>query len=303
VPARHHGEIDPDDLYGLPLDRFVTQRGALARSLRAEGRRDEAARVAGLRRPSIAAWVVNQLVRTQRPAVAALFDAGDELRQAQADLLAGRGAGRELRAAGDRERLAVDRLIDDARGLLTSQGDELSAATLDRVADTLHAAATDAAAREQVRGGRLERELRHVGLGLGEAAAVAPPSPAAKATGRSTKAASGPSSGPPKPSERDRAAQRRAEGGDSQRDRASERRAEAERIRREREAARAAKAAAAAARRRAESATRAVLAAEEHRRHAAQALCEADEALAVAREEATTADAALRRAQADLEDA
>ena len=38
-------------------------------TLRAEKRRDEAAEVAALRKPSIAAWAVNQLVRTQHDAV------------------------------------------------------------------------------------------------------------------------------------------------------------------------------------------------------------------------------------------
>ncbi|MDX6717752.1 MAG: hypothetical protein QOJ63_6 [Solirubrobacteraceae bacterium] len=283
--ARQHGEIGSDDLYGLPLDRFVPERAALVRTLRAGGRRDEAAQVAGLRRPSIAAWAVNQLVRTQPRAVEALFEAGDELRDAQADLLAGRGAGRELRSAGDRQHAALDRLMDLARGLPTSRGADLSAAVLERVADTLHAAALDEAAREQVRAGRLERELRHAGLGLGEGAA-APPAPApAKSAARPRKAASE----QPAPGRRDRAAQRRAE---------------AERARREREAAlAAARAGEGAARRRAESVTQAVREAEEQRQHAAQALREAEDALATAREEATTAHAALRRAQGDLKDA
>ena len=61
--------MEPDDLYGLPLDRFVAERGALAKALRADGRRDEASRVAALRKPSVAAWAVNQLARTQRPAM------------------------------------------------------------------------------------------------------------------------------------------------------------------------------------------------------------------------------------------
>jgi hypothetical protein len=34
--------MDPRDLYGLPLERFVGERNALAKKLRAEGRRDEA---------------------------------------------------------------------------------------------------------------------------------------------------------------------------------------------------------------------------------------------------------------------
>jgi hypothetical protein len=47
--------------------------------------------VAKLRKPSVAAWAVNQLVRTQGRAIGELFDAGDALQRAQSDLLAGRG--------------------------------------------------------------------------------------------------------------------------------------------------------------------------------------------------------------------
>src|ERR671929_141560 len=72
--------MQPDDLYGLPLDRFIAERGALAKALRGEDRRDEAAEVAKLRKPSAAAWAVNQLVRTQGRAVGELFDAGDAVR-------------------------------------------------------------------------------------------------------------------------------------------------------------------------------------------------------------------------------
>ncbi len=55
---------------------------------------------------------------------------------------------------------------------MSSEGHELTQATLDRVSDTLHAAALDEDARGQVREGCLERELRHVGLGaFGELAA------------------------------------------------------------------------------------------------------------------------------------
>ena len=172
--------MEPDDLYGLPLDRFVAERGALAKELRAERRRDEAKEVAGLRKPSVAAWAVNQLVRTQDAGVGELLAAGDALRSAQEDLLAGKGDARALRTAGERERAAVDALVEAARGLLTSGGLELSEPVVERVADTLHAAALDEDAREQVQEGAPERELRHVGLGLGlgeGATAAAPAAP------------------------------------------------------------------------------------------------------------------------------
>jgi hypothetical protein len=156
---------DPLDLYGLPLDRFVSERVAIAKALRAEGARERAAEVAKLRKPSVAAWAVNQLVRTQRRAVAELFESGDQLRKAQSELLAGRADGLALREAAERERAAVEQLAVTARGLLTSQGHQLSATMLERVGETLHAAALDEEARAQVAEGCLERELRHVGIG------------------------------------------------------------------------------------------------------------------------------------------
>jgi hypothetical protein len=165
---------DAHDLYGLPLERFVSERAALARSLRANGQRDEAARVAKLRKPSVAAWAVNQLVRTQGAAVRELFEAGDALQRAHADLLGGRGNPADLREAADRERKAVEQLSTTARGLLTSEGHELSGTMLERVAETLHAAALDPDARGEVADGCLERELRHVGLGSASLSPAAP---------------------------------------------------------------------------------------------------------------------------------
>jgi hypothetical protein len=282
--------VEPDDLYGLPLERFVPERGALARSLRAAGEREQAAEVASLRKPSVVAWAVNQLVRTQGRAFAELCDAGDKLREAQAAVLEGHGDGRSLHAAADRERVAVDALVIAARGLLTSDGHELSASTLDRVADTVHAAALDDDARAQVLQGRLERELRHVGLGVDPAMAPAIPAPAlrrpakAKPRGRHT------ATGEPESTEqrdRERIAQDRAEAQGRERERA--------------EARRTARIKESEARRSADHAARAVRVAEERRERAVEALQDAERALAQARAQAETAADRHRRAEQELE--
>jgi hypothetical protein len=157
--------MDAHELYGLPLERFVPERNALARSLRAKGKRDEGERVAGLRKPSVAAWAVNQIVRTQGHGVKTLFASGDAVQRAHADLLAGRGDAAAMRSVVDDVRAAVDELVEAARGLLSSSGHELSPAVLDRVRETLNAAALDADARDRVRDVCLERELGYVGLG------------------------------------------------------------------------------------------------------------------------------------------
>lgn len=291
--------MQPDDLYGLPLDEFIPQRTALVRALRAAKQRDEANAVAVLRKPSVAAWAVNQLVRTQGSAVQELFAAGDALRDAQSDLLAGSGDGQALRAANARERAAVDALVGAARGLLDADGHELSAAIVERVADTLHAAALDEGARAQVRDGRLERELRHVGLGLGESVfASAPPAaekPKAPARQKPEKPAAKGAKGATE--QRETKAQR------AERERrAREEAAEAKRLERERaEARKAARAAESAARRRAERSGHALRTAEERRERAAQSLADADAALEAARAEAQQAADAHRAAQEELE--
>lgn len=173
--------MEASDLYGLPLERFVPERNALAKELRRSGRPEEADTVAALRKPSLAAWAVNQLIRTQSGQVAELFKAGDAAQRAQADLLGGKGNGARLREALDSERAAVRALAQVARGLLTSQGHALSPTMLERVSDTLHAAALEEEARAAVSRGCLDRELRHVGLDAGGPLPSAPPGGRAKA--------------------------------------------------------------------------------------------------------------------------
>ena len=176
---------DPTELYGLALDQFVPERTALAKALRSAGERETAARVAKLGKPTVGAWAVNQVVRTQHSAVARLFEAGDALKRAQADVVAGRGSAAELREATAVKRDALDELVRAARGLLDSQGHGPSEATLARVSATLDAAALQEDAREQVQGGCLTRELEHVGLGEGWATAVPASAPGSRRSSRS----------------------------------------------------------------------------------------------------------------------
>ena len=157
----------PQDLYGLPLDRFVPERTALVKALRGEKRRDEASEVAALKKPTVAAWAVNQLVRTQAKGVRALLAAGDDLAQAQGRAAAGKGGGDAMRAATRRLRDATDVLLQAAEGLLSSDGHTLSSPTMDRISETLRAAAVDEHARHQVAGGCLTHELQFAGVGVG----------------------------------------------------------------------------------------------------------------------------------------
>ena len=300
-----------DDLYGLPHDRFVAERDALAKRLRAGGRRDQANEVKALRRPSVAAWGVNQVVRSQGRAARELWKAGDALIAAQDALLAGRGDAKALRTATEREREALDTLVDAARGLLTGEGRDLGAATLERVRETLHAAAVDPEGREDVAAGRAVKERAHAGLGAFEAMAAteapaktpveaAPkraPHERAKGKGAAAKGAAAKGAAP-----KDAAAERKR--AEEERKRAeAERREQAEREERERkEAARRR----AAAERELREAERTMATAERKAERADQRHAEAQEAadeaaaeLDAARLRAASAADALERARAD----
>src|SRR3954454_13095717 len=122
------------DLYALPLERFTPERNALAAELRSEGDAEGAAAVKALRKPSAAAWAVNQLVRAEPDLVEALLGAGGELRQAHRQAASGKRA-EQLRAAADAERSAVEQLMARAPAVL---GRAPSAALDESIRNTLH---------------------------------------------------------------------------------------------------------------------------------------------------------------------
>lgn len=283
----------PEDLYGLPLERFIPERAALAKALRGEKRRDEAKEVAALRKPSVAAWAVNQLVRTQGQDLEALFQAGDDLVAAQSAAAEGKRAGDAMRDATRRQREAVANLVQAAEGLLSSEGQTLSQTTLERVGDTLRAAAIDEEAREQVESGCLTHELRFVGLGVGGLSAAPPRPPQARAesagTGTKRRAAT----------ERETKQQRTAEKERDQADAkaaAEAKRQKAEAERRRKAALKAARQAETDARRAATRAEKELAAAQARRDEAAAALDEADRLLSAAEANAQRAAAELRSA-------
>src|SRR5437762_8796386 len=119
-----------DDLYGLPLEEFTAARDAGARELRRAGDREAAGELAKLPKPTPAAWAANQLARTQPELIRALLEAGDELREAQAEAVGG-GGGTALREATAAERNAVDAAMAAAAELKPA-GRPLSRAMADR---------------------------------------------------------------------------------------------------------------------------------------------------------------------------
>jgi hypothetical protein len=179
-------EPELDKLLAAPLGEFVTLRDDLSKRLRANGDREAADRVKGLRKPSLAVWAVNQLSRTVAKDVGALLKAGADLRKAQEDVLAGESPSR-LQPAVAAERDQVERLTAKARGLLEEAGHPVTDATLKRVGATLHAVATKPELGELAEHGRIEHEEETTGFGF-ESLGELPAGPRAAASGRKDRA-------------------------------------------------------------------------------------------------------------------
>jgi hypothetical protein len=171
-----------DRLYGLPLDEFTPARDAVAKRLRAEGDRAGAEEVKRQRKPSVAAWALNQLRRREQARVGQLLEAGARLQQAQAQLLSGGERG-VMREAAAEERELVGQLVDDAERVLAEAGHPAGPTLQNRVRETLHAAAGNSEARELLDRGRLVRDYQMSDLGLPGAAALGAPSISASTPG------------------------------------------------------------------------------------------------------------------------
>jgi hypothetical protein len=159
MAARNKAPADQeiDRLFELPPEGFVAARDDLANRLKAEGRAEEAARVRSLRRPTVAAWAANQVARRNPGNIKELLDAGAALRQAQRKVLSGVKAG-GFREAMDRRRRVVSGLTKAAERFLAEAG-KGSAGVIEAVGSTFEAASLDEEAAEQLRAGRLSKEL------------------------------------------------------------------------------------------------------------------------------------------------
>jgi hypothetical protein len=138
------------DLYGLPLDEFTSARNDLAARLKADGKSDEARAVKALKRPTIAAWAVNQLARQDPEALRRLTGLRDQIVAAS--------SAAELRALTEQRRHALAGVVESTRTVLSGGGHSPTAATIDKVVQTLLASVDDEAAA-RVSTGTLEREL------------------------------------------------------------------------------------------------------------------------------------------------
>ena len=180
-----------DRLYGTPLDEFVHERDELAKRLTRDGEREAGARVKALRKPTVGAWALNQAVRRRRAETDALLATGKRLRAAHEELLSG-GDSAALRETMEEERSLTSALADCAEAIASETG-KSGPALRDRVRATLHAAAVQEEAREELAAGRFVREREAVGLGPFESEqpgpAASPPAEAPPAHPKSSRTA------------------------------------------------------------------------------------------------------------------
>ncbi|MEV8557519.1 hypothetical protein AB0478_13855 [Streptomyces sp. NPDC051917] len=179
-----------DELYGLRPEEFVAARDRRALDARKAGDQALAKEIRALRRPSLAAWVGNLLVRRQPDEVQPLLDLGEELRRAHREL-----DGPQLRKLARRQNEVIGTLGRQARRLAAEAGHPVGDGVQREVEETLHAVLADPQAAREWAAGRLVKPLGAT-FGFPEAdEGVLGRRPAAPSAAREKKRAEGGESG------------------------------------------------------------------------------------------------------------
>src|SRR4051794_15139096 len=141
-----------EELYSLSPEDFTAARTAAAKQDRANAKE-----ISALRKPTVGAWLVNTLARTEPDLLEELLSLGPALAQAQRA-----GKGDELRALGGQRRELIAAVTDRA---FAAADREPTAAARSEVESTLEAALADPDTADAVRTGRLTRALSYAGFG------------------------------------------------------------------------------------------------------------------------------------------
>lgn len=150
------------ELYGLAPEEFVAARNAFSRRVRSDGHKDAALQVQAMRKPTSAAWLVNQLTRRHQDEVRLLLELGAELRAGMAGVDAD-----ELRTLTRRRYQLVSMMVQQAQAVASGRGRPFGAEVIGAVRATLEATLADADAAALVASGCLVEALEVSGFGLG----------------------------------------------------------------------------------------------------------------------------------------
>ena len=146
-------------LYESPPDGFVAARTAAILEARRAGDRATAKRLAALKKPTVAAWVVNLLALRRPELIEELVELSGALREAQRGL-----NGEALRELTAQRRQVVSALVAAAGKLARAEEPGLKL-PLGEVEATLTAALAEPEIAAQVRTGRLIRAATYAGFG------------------------------------------------------------------------------------------------------------------------------------------
>jgi hypothetical protein len=149
-----------EELYGLAPEEFTAARNQHEKDARQAGDRELAASIHALPKPSITAWLANQLAREHREELQPLLELGAGLREATRTL-----SGDQLRDLSRQQHELVYALVQQGRQLARASGHSVSEDTARGLEDTLHAALADEAAAGQLLAGRLTEGLQRSGFG------------------------------------------------------------------------------------------------------------------------------------------
>jgi hypothetical protein len=130
-------------LYQVAPAEFVAARNRLVKEMKAAGRRDDAAAVAGLRRPRLAEHGLNLVAASQPVVVADFAEAVRVATDAQRRAIE-HGEGAALRSASESLRAATAAIIDAAAAALDAAGDNGAAQRME-LAEILRGTLGDAA--------------------------------------------------------------------------------------------------------------------------------------------------------------
>ena len=146
------------ELLALPPEEFTAARNAAVKRLRAEGQRDVAETIQGLPRPPLSLWALNHVAHEQPKLIEAFLDSAEQLREAYR-------SGGDIRAATSPERDAEAAVVAAAVEFARGEGRKLTEAVMERLRQTVRAAAADAGVGEELRNGRLIREPEAPSIG------------------------------------------------------------------------------------------------------------------------------------------
>jgi hypothetical protein len=149
-------------LYEAPPDGFVAGRATAVAEAKRAGDKETAKRLAALRKPTVAAWLVNLLALRRPELIDELVELSTALRSAQRGL-----QGEQLRELSAQRRQVVSALVNAAQQLAIEDDPGLRSAKLPmaEVEATLTAALAEPDIAEQVRSGRLVKAVTYAGFG------------------------------------------------------------------------------------------------------------------------------------------